>query len=82
LRELEKLITKTLEKTNWRLLSDSLMNRLGFYMGKLKGYEREEDLQEICGYKKEKEKKKLDPEKLAQIWQKQFGKGGKNAWGT
>lgn len=40
------------------------MNRLGFISGKLKGYEREEDLLEICGYKKEKEKK-LDPEKLA-----------------
>jgi hypothetical protein len=65
LRELEKLICKTLEGTNWRLLSGSLMNRLGFISGRLKGYEQEEDLQEICGYKKEKEKKKLDPEKLA-----------------
>jgi len=46
-------------------LSGSLMNRLGFISGKLKGYEQDEDLKEICGYKKEKEKKKLDPEKLA-----------------
>lgn len=65
LRELEKLIIKTLDGTNWRLLSGSLMSRLGFISGKLKGYEQEEDLLEISGYKKEKEKKKLDPEKLA-----------------
>jgi len=65
LRELEKLIIKTLDGTNWRLLSGSLMSRLGFISGRLKGYEQDEDLQEICGYKKEKEKKKLDPEKLA-----------------
>ncbi len=65
LRDLEKLISKTLDGTNWRLLSGSLMNRLGFISGKLKGYEQEEDLLEISGYKKEKEKKKLDPEKLA-----------------
>lgn len=65
LSNLEKLIKNTLEETNWRLLSGSLMNRLGFISGRLKGYEQDEDLQEICGYKKEKEKKKLDPEKLA-----------------
>ena len=65
LRDLEKLIIKTLDGTNWRLLSGSLMSRLGFISGKLKGYERDEDLLEISGYKKEKEKKKLDPEKLA-----------------
>jgi hypothetical protein len=65
LRYLEKLITKTLEETNWRLLSNSLMSRLGFISGRLKGYEQEDDLLEISGYKKEREKKKLDPEKLA-----------------
>ena len=65
LSDLEKLIKKTLEGTNWRLLSGSLMSRLGFISGRLKGYEQEEDLLEISGYKKEKEKKKLDPEKLA-----------------
>ncbi len=64
LRDLEKLITKTLDGTNWRLLSGSLMSRLGFISGKLKGYEQEEDLLEISGYKKVKEKK-LDPEKVA-----------------
>ena len=65
LRDLEKLIGKTLEGTNWRLLGNSLMSRLGFISGRLKGYEQEEDLLEISGYKKEREKRKLDPEKLA-----------------
>lgn len=65
LSDLEKLIKNKLKGTNWRLLNGSLINRLGFISGKLKGYEQDEDLQEICGYKKEKEKKKLDPEKLA-----------------
>lgn len=62
---LEKQIKNTLEGSNWRLLSGSLMNRLGFITGKLKGYEQDQDLQEICGYKKENSKRKLDPEKLA-----------------
>ncbi|MFA5933425.1 MAG: hypothetical protein WC826_05160 [Microgenomates group bacterium] len=58
---LEKLIKSTLEKTNWRLV-DGISYRLGFLSGRLKGYEREEDLMKL--YEKQKEPQKpIDPEK-------------------
>lgn len=42
--ELRKIINKTLEKTNWRLMSEGMTYRLGYLFGRLKGYEREKDL--------------------------------------
>lgn len=42
--DLKKLLKKTLEETNWRLMSEGTTYRLGYVYGKLKGYEREEDL--------------------------------------
>lgn len=45
--KLQKLIKATLEGTNWRLMSEGVMFRLGYLTGKLKGYEREEDLIKI-----------------------------------
>ena len=44
---LKKLIKKTLEDTNWRLMSDGISQRLGILSGKLRGYENEEDLIKI-----------------------------------
>jgi len=44
---LRKLIKKTLEKTNWRLMSEGINYRLGYLNGRLKGYENEEDLMRI-----------------------------------
>lgn len=41
---LEKLLKKSLEGTNWRLMSDGVSYRLGMVEGKLRAYEREEDL--------------------------------------
>jgi len=45
--QLKKLLKKTLEDTNWRLMSEGVTYRLGYVYGRLKGYEREEDLMEI-----------------------------------
>jgi hypothetical protein len=42
--ELQRLIKNTLEKTNWRLMSEGASYRLGYVYGRLKGYEREEDM--------------------------------------
>ncbi len=42
--ELQRLIKNTLEKTNWRLMSEGTSYRLGYVYGRLKGYEKEEDL--------------------------------------
>ncbi len=62
--ELEKLIKGALENTNWRLLSNSVMYRLGYLEGRLKGYEREEDMLKLAGKTDEpKPKPKIDEEK-------------------
>lgn len=45
--ELQKLIKNTLEKTNWRLMSEGTSYRLGYVYGRLKGYEREEDMAKL-----------------------------------
>jgi len=44
---LKKLLKKSLEATNWRLMSEGITYRLGYVSGKLKGYEREDDLAEL-----------------------------------
>ncbi|HRK61700.1 MAG TPA: hypothetical protein PLY88_04030 [Candidatus Omnitrophota bacterium] len=44
IQKLRKLIQKTLEGSNWRLMSDGIFYRLGVLSGRLKGYEREEDM--------------------------------------
>lgn len=41
---LKKIIKKTLKNTNWRLMSEGLSYRLGILSGRLRGYEKEEDL--------------------------------------
>ena len=42
--DLTRLIKKHLADTNWRLMSDGINYRLGFLSGRLRAYEREEDL--------------------------------------
>ena len=44
---LQKLVRKALEDTNWRLMSDGISYRLGYLNGRLRAYEREEDLKEL-----------------------------------
>jgi len=41
---LQKLIKSTLEKTNWRLMSEGVYYKLGILSGRLRGYENDEDL--------------------------------------
>jgi len=49
---LKKLINELLGDTNWRLMSGGINYRLGILTGRLKAYEREEDLVEIIKKKK------------------------------
>lgn len=42
--DLERLLRKTLEGTNWSLMGDGASYRLGFITGRLKGFESEEDI--------------------------------------
>lgn len=44
---LQKLLNKTLEETNWRLMSDGVDYRLGYLSGRLRAYEKEEDLKKL-----------------------------------
>lgn len=45
--KLTKLFKKTLENTNWRLMSDGISYRLGMLNGRLRCYENEEDLAKL-----------------------------------
>jgi hypothetical protein len=42
--DLQQLLKKTLKGTNWRLMSDGVSYRMGYLTGRLRGYEREDDL--------------------------------------
>ncbi len=45
--DLKRLLKKTLEDTNWRLMSDGVSYRLGYLQGRLKGVEGEENLRKL-----------------------------------
>lgn len=45
--QLKKLIEKTLEPTNWRLMSEGISYRVGYLSGKLRCYETESDLYKL-----------------------------------
>lgn len=44
---LQKLLNKTLEETNWRLISNGVDYRLGYLSGRLRAHEKEEDLKKL-----------------------------------
>ena len=46
-KTLKKLVVKILQDTHWRLMSDGISYRLGYLNGRLRAYEREEDLIEL-----------------------------------
>lgn len=48
-KTLKKLVDSALEDTNWRLMSDGISYRLGYLNGRLRAYEREEDLKKLVG---------------------------------
>ncbi len=47
-KTLKKLVDQALEDTNWRLMSDGIHYRLGYLNGRLRAYEREEDLKTLA----------------------------------
>lgn len=46
-KTLKKTIEAALKDTNWRLMSDGIHYRLGYLSGRLRAYEREEDLKNL-----------------------------------
>lgn len=46
-KDLQKLINKTLDDTNWRMMSEGVDYRLGYLSGRFKAYEKEEDLKKL-----------------------------------
>lgn len=74
---LKKIITKALEDTNWRLMSDGISYRLGYLSGRLHVYESEEDLRKLVM----KSKKLKNRQRSSEASQKQsndtiIGKNG------
>jgi hypothetical protein len=47
IHNLKKLLKNVLENTNWRLMSEGLNYRLGMLEGRLRAYEKEEDLMKL-----------------------------------
>ena len=56
IQELRTLINKHLENTNWRLMSTGIEYRMGYLTGRLKGYERDE---ELAKYLKKRDNKRV-----------------------
>lgn len=52
-KTLERLIKTALADTNWRLMSDGVSYRLGMLEGRLRAYEREEDLLKLVEKKQD-----------------------------
>ncbi len=52
--KLQRIIKKTLSNSNWRLMSEGISYRLGYLSGRLKGYEREDDLVQLIKQEKPK----------------------------
>lgn len=46
-KTLRKIVKEALADTNWRLMSDGIHYRLGYLNGRLRAYEREEDLKDL-----------------------------------
>ncbi|MEQ1500352.1 MAG: hypothetical protein ABL917_03220 [Parcubacteria group bacterium] len=52
--DLQKLLKKALEDTNWRLMSEGTSYRVGILSGRLRAYEREEDQLELIRLREKK----------------------------
>lgn len=50
-KELQKLIGKTLDDTNWRLMSEGISYRVGYLTGRLRAYESEKELRRLVEQK-------------------------------
>lgn len=50
-KDLQKLIGKTLEDTNWRLMSEGVSYRVGYLTGRLRAYESEDELRKLIEQK-------------------------------
>lgn len=59
IHKLKKLINKTLEETNWRLMGDGVLYKLGFLTGRLRGIEGEENLRKLFEGLEKKAKSEL-----------------------
>lgn len=59
-KTLKKTVEKALEDTNWRLMSDGIHYRLGYLNGRLRAYERDEDMKNLVERNIKTQKKKID----------------------
>jgi hypothetical protein len=54
IHKLQRLIKKTLEGTNWRLMSGGMCYKLGYLWGRLKGHDQEDDLVQMIKLDKDR----------------------------
>lgn len=66
-KTLKKTIDKALADTNWRLMSDGIHYRLGYLSGRLRAYEREEDLKVLIMKSKKLKPKQQSSENVNKI---------------
>jgi len=60
---LKKTVEKALFDTNWKLIGDSIMYRLGILTGRLRGLETEAEIVEMVKARRKKEEKKTSKSK-------------------
>lgn len=60
-KELKKVIESALSETNWRLMSDGISYRLGYLSGRVRAYEREDELLGLVNKKHAKKTKRTVP---------------------
>ena len=58
-KTLQTIFEKVLEDKNWALMSDGVHYRLGVLSGRIRGYETEEDLQELTKARMKKQSKRV-----------------------
>jgi len=80
-RDSRKLLAKTietaLEDTNWRLASSGISYRLGYLTGRLRAYEREEDIRQLVIKSRKLSEKKSKSRKNDNEWSMMDSKGRK-----
>lgn len=66
-----------LEDTNWRLASSGISYRLGYLTGRLRAFEREEDMRQLVIKSRKLSEKKSTPRKEDNQWNMTDSEGRK-----
>lgn len=76
-KALAETVEKALEETSWRLASSGISYRLGYLTGRLRAYEREEDIRQLVVKSRKLSEKKPKSRKKDNEWSMTDGDGRK-----